>query len=206
MPENGRVRGKAAGKSAARRAKRRALAEATWRVFLRKGLAGTTARAIAAETGRSSGSLYTYYPSTASVVRELALGSLGELARRVAKAIGPGTGPRDRITGAVEQMLEFYGPGSRGAELLPVLMRTAPGDDGGEFAARVNGKLIAALAPVVDAYRGAGLPKDRAEAKALGLGCFVLGLVMMNSTGRLAQLGVGAKVIVAEFLAGTIPP
>ena len=54
----------------AHRAKRQALAEATQRVFLRNGLAGTTARAIADETGGSVGALYTYFPSTDDNVNE----------------------------------------------------------------------------------------------------------------------------------------
>ena len=77
------------GFSVAHRAKRRAFAEAAWRVFLRDGLGGTTARAIAAETGASVGALYTYFPGTESVVQNLALGSL-----RLVQIVSPEVDPK----------------------------------------------------------------------------------------------------------------
>lgn len=201
--------GSGRGNRPGRMAKRRAISDATWRVFLREGLSGTTARAIAAETGKSVGALYTYYPSTDAVVRELVLGSLAELAREVAAVAGGKAGARNRIASAVDVITGFYGAGSRGAELLPKLLHNASGeesDDVGKFGSRVNGKLLAALVPVAEAFRAAGLGQQSAQAKTLGLACFVLGLVMLEASGRLAALGVSRDSIIAAYLADTFPP
>ncbi len=201
--------GSSRGNRAGRMAKRRAISDATWRVFLREGLVGTTARAIAAETGKSVGALYTYYPSTDAVVRELVLGSLAELAREVAAVAGGKAGARNQIAAAVDAIAGFYGANSRGAQLLPMLLHDAKGNEGdeaGKFASRINGKLIAALVPVADAFRSLGLSQQSAQAKTLGLACFVLGLVLLESSGRLGALGVSRDSIVGAYLADTFPP
>jgi AcrR family transcriptional regulator len=201
--------GSSRGNRAGRMAKRRAFSDATWRVFMREGLVGTTARAIAAETGKSVGSLYSYYPSTEAVVRELVLGSLAELARNVSAVAGGKAGARNRIVSAVDAIAKFYGANSRGAELLPMLLHDAKGDEGdetGKFVSRMNGKLIAALVPVADAFRSLGLSQQSAQAKTLGLACFVLGLVMLESSGRLEALGVSRDSIIGAYLSDTFPP
>ena len=189
------------GFSVAHRAKRRAFAEAAWRVFLRDGLGGTTARAIAAETGASVGALYTYFPGTESVVQDLALGSLTKLARKVAVSVAsePGAGAK-KIAAAVDEILEFYGPGTKASSLLSVLVGGTHNGNGSDVGARVNGKLISALSPVAVAYKSAGSDQKRAEAKAVGLGCFVIGLALFQSTGRLGALGISAKNVTEAFL------
>ena len=188
----------------AHRAKRQALAEATQRVFLRNGLAGTTARAIADETGGSVGALYTYFPSTDAVVQELALGSLTELSQKVAESGGFHGGPRARVGAAVEQVLDFYGPGTKAAELLPVIL--GQDDDDGKFAARLNGKLIAVLTPVVEGFQAVGMDPARAQAKALSLAVFVFGLAMFHSSGRMAAMEISAKNVTEAFLSDVFPP
>lgn len=190
----------------ARRAKRQVLAEATWRVFLRNGLAGTTARAIAGETGGSVGALYTYFPSTDAVVQELALGSLTELSKKVAESMGLGRGHRAQVGAAVEQVLDFFGPGTKAAELLPVILGATQVDDDGKFAARLNGKLIAVLSPVVEGFETIGLDPTRAQAKALSLAFFVFGLAMFHSTGGMAAMELSAKNVTEAFLSDVFPP
>ena len=187
-------------------AKRRSLAKAAWRVFLERGLAGTTVRAIAAEAEVSIGALYTYYSGKDGVVGGLVLESLTALRHEVGASARGRAGLRDRLQAGIGSILSFYGAGARAAELLPVLVRGAGGGDGGEFASRVNGRLILALAPVAQAYHAAGAVQDQAEAKALGLASFVLGLVVFGASGRLDSLGVPADTIVAAFLAETTPP
>ena len=194
------------GFSVAHRAKRRRLAEAAWRVFLRDGLGGTTARAIAAETGAAVGALYTYFPGTETVVQELALGSLTHLARKVAVSVASEPGAGAKIAAAVDEILEFYGPGTKASSLLPVLVGATHSDHGGDFGARVNGKLIAALSPVFVAFQGAGSDQKRAEAKTVGLGCFVIGLALFQSTGRLEALGINPKNITKAFLSDVLLP
>ena len=190
----------------ARRSKRRALADATWRVFLRNGLAGTTARAIAAETGGSVGALYTYFPGTDAVVKELALGSLTELSKKVSESVSLDRRHRARVGLAVEKILNFYGPGTKAAELLPVIFGATQGDEDGEFAARLNGKLIAILTPVVEGFQAVGMDSNRAQAKALSLACFVFGLAMFHSTGRIAAMEISAKNVTETFLSDVFPP
>ena len=190
----------------AHRAKRQALAEATQRVFLRNGLAGTTARAIADETGGSVGALYTYFPSTDAVVQELALGSLTELSQKVAESGGFHGGPRARVGAAVEQVLDFFRPGTKAAELLPVIFGATQDDDDGKFAARLNGKLIAVLTPVVEGFQSVGMDPARAQAKALSLAVFVFGLAMFHSTGRMAAMEISAKNVTEAFLSDVFPP
>ncbi|MBT3395950.1 MAG: TetR/AcrR family transcriptional regulator [Alphaproteobacteria bacterium] len=194
------------GVAAARKSKRQALAAAAWRVFLREGLGGTTARAIAQETGGSVGALYSYFPGTNGVVQELALGSVTELTRKVAKSVGFERSVRGRAELAIAEILEIYGPGTRGAELLPVIFGTGQKDEDGEFAARLNGKLIVALTPVAEGFQAVGMEPSQAQAKALSLACFVFGLVMFHSTGRMAAMEISAKNVTDTFLSDVFPP
>jgi AcrR family transcriptional regulator len=190
----------------AHKEKRKAFADATWRVFLRNGLAGTTARAIADETGGSVGALYTYFPSTDAVVQELALGSLTELSQKVSESVDFDRGHRARVGAAVEEVLVFYGPGTKAAELLPVILGAAQDDDDGKFAARLNGKLIAVLTPVVEGFQAVGMDPTWAQAKALSLAFFVFGLAMFHSTGRMAAMELSAKNVTQAFLSDVFPP
>jgi AcrR family transcriptional regulator len=182
------------------------LTEVTWRVFLRDGLAGTTARAIAGETGGSIGALYTYFPSTDAVVQELALKSLTELSKKVDESVSFGRGNRAQVGAVVGQVLDFFGPGTKVAELLPVILGATQVDEDGKFAARLNGKLIAVLSPVVEGFETIGLDSTRAQAKALSLAFFVFGLAMFHSTGRMTAIGLSAKNVTEAFLSDVFPP
>ena len=104
-------------------AKRRSLAKAAWRVFLERGLAGTTVRAIAAEAEVSIGALYTYYSGKDGVVGDLVLESLTALRHEVGASARGRAGLRDRLQAGIGSILSFYGAGARAAELLPVLVR-----------------------------------------------------------------------------------
>lgn len=172
-------------------ATRQRLRDAAWAVFRAQGIEGTTVRAIAAAADCAVGGLYTYYPNKDSLLEDLTLSALAELGREVAAHPD-----KPAIAAVTEAMRTVFGPGAPAASLLMVLFR--PGQTGGtEFARRVAGRILTALAPLAAA--GDGQTPQAAAANALAASSFAFGLVLFESSGLLAQLGGEAEAVVQAF-------
>lgn len=143
-------------------------------------------RAVAEEAGCAVGALYTYFPDKDFLVRELALRSLAEVPRRVAAGAEPGAA-----------LLEVYGRGGAGAPLLAALFAPVPEDRAA--GRRATGRLLAALAPVAEAWRRAGIPDADAGVNALADAAFYFGLALLEQSGQLERLGVGGDEVAAAF-------
>ena len=184
--------------AAVREQMRGELRNAAWTVFRRGGLAAVTVRAVAAEAGCAAGALYTYYPDKIALVRDLALDAIAETGRTVADAMTGVGAPGREVSVAVAAARTVFGDGGEAAMLLPVLLDPDADD---EFQRRVTGRLIAALAPVAAALGRAGRSEAAAHAETAAIAGFVLGFLMLHSSGQLARLAVAPDDVVAAFAA-----
>ena len=175
--------------------------DAAWRVFRRGGMDATTVRAVAAEAGVAIGALYTYYPDKDALLSDLALASLGELGRSVQREAAGVTGRDAILRAGARAVLGLYGAGVPGAALLPVLFRAAEGAGDEEQERRVQGRLIAVLAPLAAASAKAGASAEVAGREAVALACFLFGLALFDSAGRLGRFGFDAGAVVDAYLA-----
>ncbi|MDA0654384.1 MAG: TetR family transcriptional regulator [Proteobacteria bacterium] len=184
--------------AAAREQMRGDLRNAARAVFRRGGLAAVTVRAVAAEAGCAAGALYTYYADKSALVRELALDSVAEMGRAVADAMADkDAAGRERLVAAAAAR-SVFGNGGEAAVLLPVLLDP---DSGDKFQRRVTGRLIAALAPIAASLGRAGRTAAAANAETAAIAGFILGFLMLDSSGQLARLAVAPDDVVAAFAA-----
>jgi AcrR family transcriptional regulator len=157
-------------------------------VFQRRGMAGTTVRAIAAQAGAAVGGLYVYYPDKDALLEELALTALAELGREVTTR--GSDAPLVAVSAALSQV---FGTGKPAAALLAILFDGARSET--EFSRRVAGRLLTALAPLAAEHRGQ--PPADAAARALAAASFAFGLVLFESSGQLARLETPAANVLA---------
>ncbi len=175
-----------------RRAKIR---DAARRVFARDGLEAATMRAIASEAGYSPGALYSYYPSKAHLLSDLAAQSLGLAAKavRAGGSGGAGQAARTLFTYFADRPHEFD-------LVLTVFQRARASAISGssEHGRQLTGRLIAALAPLAECQVAAGDEPMAANRRALGLGAEIFGLLMLANSGHLTALGIGLETLLDD--------
>jgi AcrR family transcriptional regulator len=84
--------------------RRRQLAEATWRVILRDGVGGASVRSVAAEAGRSAGSLRHLFPSQAELL-VFALELVVERATERIAALPPQQSPFETVEAVAAELI-----------------------------------------------------------------------------------------------------
>ncbi len=175
-----------------RRAKIR---DAARRVFARDGLEAATMRAIASEAGYSPGALYSYYPSKAHLLSDLAAQSLG-LAAKVVRAADV-----DQAGHAARALFTYFADRPHEFDLVLTAFhaaRAASIRDTSEYGRQLTGRLIAALAPLAECQVAAGDEPMAANRRALGLGAEIFGLLMLANSGHLAALGIGLETLLDD--------
>ncbi|HUN51109.1 MAG TPA: helix-turn-helix domain-containing protein [Candidatus Sulfotelmatobacter sp.] len=176
--------------------KRQAILGAARAVFLSRGLAGTTMRAIADAAGYVAGAVYAYFPTKEAIVGELLVQSLGNLSRAV-KAAGSEAG----LQAAAGALWAHYR--SNPGELSLALALLADGGAGlpPETGRQINGRLIALLQALAGSLRQeAGMPPPEAERAAVTLLATLAGLLLLQASGRLAMLGQDGDALVASAI------
>jgi AcrR family transcriptional regulator len=178
--------------------KRQAILGAARSVFAERGLDGVTMREIAAAAGYVPGAIYAYFPTQQAILGELLLQSLGDLSRSV-KAAG-GTDSKERVTRATHAIYDFCTTNSREIDLLLQLLRGARQTDfPAELDRQINGRLIALLQPIAAAMQLDGaFTREEAERKTVALIAHIAGIVLLQTSGRLAVLDQDGAALVDE--------
>lgn len=173
-----------------------ALRAAARAVFARAGLDGATMRAIAAEAGYVPGAIYAYYPSKEAICADLLVAALADLGRAVRAALASAGGsPAERLREGAAAYGGFWQERPAELELLvQVLRRLRPGAVPAEIERQLTGRLIAALTPLAEAARACG--NRRPEAGTLVFAAAVLGLTLLDASGRLAALGFAGHSLI----------
>ncbi|HUT48871.1 MAG TPA: TetR/AcrR family transcriptional regulator [Alphaproteobacteria bacterium] len=190
----------ASRREAVRDFKRQRILEGAKRVFQDKGLDGAAMRAIAAEAGYTAGALYSYYPTKEDIYAAILADSLAALAHAIRDAVAGDAAGRARTAAQafydyyrahpLELDLSFYlyrGIGPRG--LTPAVDR------------QLNGRLIAALKPIADAFAAlGGLDPAQAGTETVAAACHMSGVLLLERSGRLKVLDQSGPALVARHL------
>ena len=162
-------------------------------------------RAIAAEAGYTAGALYSYYAAKEHIYADILSDSLGALARIIRDAAARPGDTNARATAAAQAFYAYYranpaeldlsfylyqGIGPRG--LSPALDR------------QLNGRLIAALRPIADAFaKLGGLDQTAASTETVAAACHLSGVLLLERSGRLKVLDQNGAALVSRYLAQT---
>lgn len=144
---------------------RERILEATRVVLERNGYQDVTTRQILAEAGLSTGTLYNYFPTKSALYEALAESMLGEDLARLAARAGEQPG---NAAGIVEQFVREELAGGRQAAAGVSLFRSAAsGDDTLDAIRTLNGWIVEAFSPLVEAAQADGTLRDDVPSRAL---------------------------------------
>lgn len=182
-------------------ARRRTVIDAAERVFQREGIAGVTARAVADQAGYTPGALYSYVAGKDDLLAEIAGQSLNRLAQALRDAQDGESA--SLLNRRIEGFRAHYRRRPAELDLLAHLLASSrirvlnPATE-----RRLTGRLITALSALAEAVgRSRNLDTENANREALALAAFLLGLSMLENSGRLAVLGFPAEALVRAYLA-----
>lgn len=181
--------------------KRKAILAAARRVCDEGGPEALTMRAVAAEAGYAPGAVYSYFSGIDELAIALTAEELGHLARRMREAAERAKAPAAALEAAAREALKATAGNAPHVRLAGRLIsaQALPAD----LDRTVTGRLIAILETLGGPLRAAtGLEGEAAHREILCLAALLIGLRVLESSGRLAPLGYSAEGLLAHRLAG----
>ncbi len=188
-------RRRAGRRGAVNDARRGLILDAARVVFEEEGLEGAGMRAIAARAGYTAAALYFHFPSKEAVYAAVLEASLDRLVAEVGAAVGPLRAPARRLVGAALAFYDFYAANPRDLDLGFYLFRGGMRQRGlsRDMDARLNARLLDALAPIGAAARDLGASDQAARAATASLFAHASGLLLLAHTGRMRLFGCDAR-------------
>jgi AcrR family transcriptional regulator len=182
--------------------KRGLILDAARKVFEAEGLDGASLRAIAAAAGYTPAALYFHFDSKEAIYAEVLHGSLANLGRAVARAIGRARTPADRLRAASMAFFRFYADNPRDLDLGFYLFRGGmkPHGLGGERDEMLNAALQSALRPIADAAQSLGAGREDAKLLMVDTFAHAAGLLLLAHTGRMRVFGASAPHLMERFV------
>ena len=180
--------------------KRKAILAAARRVCDTGGPEALTIRAVAAEAGYTPGAVYSYFGGIDELAIALTAEELGHLARRMREAAERAAGPAAALEAAAKEALKATAGNAPHVRLAGRLMSSdAPPAD---LDRAVTGRVIAILETLGGPLRAAtGLKGEAAHREILCLAALLIGLRVLDGSGRLGPLGFTAEGLLAHRLA-----
>ena len=181
--------------------KRKSILAAARRVCDEGGPEALTMRAVAGEAGYAPGAVYSYFAGIDELAIALTAEELGHLARRMREAAERAEGPAAALEAAAREALKATAGNAPHVRLAGRLMsaQVLPAD----LDRAVTGRLIAILETLGGPLRAAtGLEGEAAHREILCLAALLIGLRVLESSGRLGPLGYSAESLLAHRLAG----
>ena len=181
-------------------ARRRAVIDAAERVFRHGGITGLTVRAVAAEAGYTPGALYSYVAGKDDLLAEVAGQSLNRLAQTLKEALGGE--PETLLARRIDRFRTHYRRHPADLDLLAHLLASGRMQALDPTVERhLTGRLIVALGALAEALVGTrALNPEVANRDTLALAAFLLGLSLLENSGRLAVLGFPAEALIESYL------
>ena len=185
--------------------KRKSILAAARRVCDAGGPEALTMRAVDAEAGYAPGAVYSYFAGIDELAIALTAEELGHLARRMREAAERAqenkASPAAALEAAAREALKATAGNAPHVRLAGRLMsaQALPAD----LDRAVTGRLIAILETLGGPLRAAtGLEGEAAHREILCLAALLIGLRVLESSGRLGPLGYSAESLLAHRLAG----
>lgn len=184
--------------------KRRRILEAAAALFQSKGLGGTTMRAIAQAAGYSTGAPYAYYQSKEEIFADLVNQSLADATRAIKQAAQSSLPTRALIRAVFTAFYKYYSDNPAELQLCLSLYSSIETKQTGlpeKIDAQFNSRLMALLGTMANAlHTNTHLTADDAQAETMGCFSFMVGVLALQSTGRLEILGAGAQEMVDRYM------
>lgn len=179
--------------------KRKAILAAARRVCDTAGPDALTMRAVASEAGYAPGAVYSYFAGMDELAIALTAEELGHLARRMREAAERADRPAAALEAAAKEALRAAAGNAPHACLAGRLMsaEALPAD----LDRAVTGRVIAILEALGGPLRAAtGFKGEAAHREILCLAALLIGLRVLEGSGRLAPLGFTAEGLLAHRL------
>lgn len=185
--------------------KRKSILAAARRVCDAGGPEALTMRAVAAEAGYAPGAVYSYFAGIDELAIALTAEELGHLARRMRdaaeKAQENGMSPAAALEAAAKEALKATAGNAPHVRLAGRLMsaEALPA----ELDRAVTGRVIAILEALGGPLRAAtGFEGAAAHREILCLAALLIGLRVLDASGRLRPLGFSAESLLGHHLSG----
>ena len=187
--------------------KRRAIIDVARQIVDEQGPKALTVRTIAAAAGYSPGAVYSYFNSMEELAMELIYQDLNRLARNLKNAFNneqvEGQSPNkfDTLVTLAQTSLnnlEHMGPLNHFANLVFDQKKSPPDSEQGRM---ITGRLLQILGIFQDAI--ANISDQRQKSReVLVFTCMILGLSLLQRSGRLDVLGFTTTELIDHYLEG----
>ena len=191
-----------ARRKAVRDFKRSAIVEAARRVFAEHGLDGASVRLIAREAGYTPGAIYFYFPGKEHIYGDILSESLAALGRAVKDAAAEAPDGAARVRAAAHCFFAYYRDHPDELELgLYLFHGISRRGLTQELDRQLNGRLIAVLRVLAGAIRDLGKLDDAAaNLETVATASHLIGILLMDKSGRLKTLGFAGETLVDHTL------
>lgn len=182
--------------------KRDLILEAARAVLEAEGLDGASLRAIAARAGYTPAALYFHFDSKEAIYAEVLRASLANLSQVVGEAVARAREPAERLRAAAMAFFTFYAENPRDLDLGFYLFGRGirPRGLSAELDRGLNGQLLAALRPLVQAAADHGVGDRRSRVLTADALAHASGLLLLAHTRRLELFDCPARDLMREHL------
>lgn len=164
---------------------REEIVEAARRVILKKGLAGTTLDAVAAEVGLTKAALYYYYPSKDALLFELVYATFSSHVESIQSAVRDAKGGGDALRAIVRETVQWFGPRLDDFRLVYMLNQIA-----GPEAVQIGAESLARIRPLNDIAFADATKKLADDSKSVGKGRARVEPRMLAFLANVAAVGI----------------
>jgi AcrR family transcriptional regulator len=189
--------------TALRQTRSRLILEGAWKVFTRDGLDGATMRAIALESGCTTGAIYPLFASKEAIYAALLAESLQRLFSHVRAAVEQCDGSAARLRAGALAFVEYYRARADEVALgLYLWHGVRPQGLSRDLDSELNRRLGDTLALLQTHIDGVAKQKPgTARHEVAALFAFLIGALVVHQTGRLKTLGSTLDGIVELHIA-----
>jgi AcrR family transcriptional regulator len=187
--------------------RREHILQAAKTVFIEMGLEAVSMREIAKRAGYTAGAIYSYFSSKEEIYGALLADSLERLNEFVNQAAEQGNAKR-KLPNAYAELLnsanafyQFYRDNPRDLDLGFYLFQgLQPRGLTNEWDQKLNARLRAALQPQANALTKLGLTKTAVETELTAIFAHIVGVLLLNHTGRIRMFGKDSDELIAHYL------
>lgn len=197
-----RTASRALRETALNEVRRTLILDAARSAFLELGLEGASLREIAKRAGYTPGAIYSYFASREDIYAALLGESLLRLRKCVEDAMSPGSADAPALLrSGVMAFFAFYRDNPQDMDLGFYLFNgVRPRGLTPELNQLLNDRLRATLAPMQQMLVRLGLTDEDAVIETTAIFAHVVGLLMLNNTGRIRLFRQDAQELLARHL------
>lgn len=169
--------------------------------FFELGMEKTSIREIAHRAGYTPGAIYSYFASKEELYGTLLSESLDRLNEQVQHALDKNASGPDRARATAIAFFDFYRENPHDLDLGFYLFQgMQPRGLTPELNATLNARLRSALQPTQDALEHLGMSAQQALAEITALFAHIVGLLMLNHTGRIRMFKQASQDLFSSYL------